>query len=75
MPDQSNATVQITRNTTIQALVEELFAKPSGVYLVTVHNRQVTKVAPVDREKILACDAPAEKGEGESEGESQEPEP
>jgi len=31
-------------------LIEQLLSKPSGVYLVTVHQHAITKVASVDRE-------------------------
>lgn len=50
----------ITRNTTnqqprvrhvvaVEAFLRQLFAKPSGQYLVTVHQGQITQVATIDR--------------------------
>lgn len=40
---------KISRVETIEALVRRLFAKPSGQYLVTVHQGAVTQVASIDR--------------------------
>lgn len=34
-------------------LIEQLLSKPSGVYIVTIHQRAITKVAAVDREITL----------------------
>jgi hypothetical protein len=45
-------------------LVEQLLSKPSGVYLVTVHQRAITKVAVVDREINLQGTQP--EGDGAS---------
>jgi len=62
MSQTINATVQIHRSESMQRLANLLMDEPSGVYMVTVHNRQVVKVARVEREIVLqpktAADGP-----------------
>ena len=59
----SMTAVRIRQVIGYQTLLEQLMSKPSGVYLVTVHQRAITKIAAVDREINLQdarADKPAE---------------
>lgn len=46
--------MKVTVSRTIRALIDKLLLKPSGLYLVWIHNRSVAKVAEVEREEVIA---------------------
>ena len=61
--------VQVTNNESVRRL--EAMLSNNGVYLVTVHNRQIVKAQRVPKEEVLVGDA----GPAEPETAEAEPEP
>jgi len=53
MSEQLNATITVRKARNIRALLEQLFGQQSGVYLVTVHNHEIVKIARVERPIVL----------------------
>lgn len=50
----------ITRRAPATSLVEGRFKVPNGIYIVTIHNERVVKIASVDRPVVLEMEAAKE---------------